>query len=171
MKNIIFIHGLESSGDGFKGRFFRTSLPGCLTPNFEEFSPKLSIRILLEKRMEQLTSILKEKDFWIIIGSSFGGLMATIFAFQNPKKVLKLILLAPFLSVLELDVKNYPPLEVPVIIFQGKNDAIVSLKQSKNLAERLFANLKYNVMDDDHSLKNTVKALDWKKVIQLDIVK
>ncbi|MFX1417523.1 MAG: alpha/beta family hydrolase [Promethearchaeota archaeon] len=166
MKNLIFIHGLESSGDGFKGRFFRKLLPGCLTPNFEEFNPKLSIKILLEKRMGQLYSILKGKDKWIIIGSSFGGLMGTIFTFQNPKNVLKLILLAPFLSALELEIKKFTPIEVPVIIFQGKNDAIISLKQSKSFAEKLFTNLEYNIMNDDHSLKNTVETLDWEKLIQ-----
>lgn len=36
MQNIIFIHGLKSSGQGFKGRLFQKVIPGCLTPNFEE---------------------------------------------------------------------------------------------------------------------------------------
>ncbi|UCC19710.1 MAG: hypothetical protein JSV62_00085 [Promethearchaeota archaeon] len=166
MKNLIFIHGLESSGDGFKGRFFRELFPGCFTPNFEEFNPKFSIKILLEKRMEQLYSILNKKDNWIIIGSSFGGLMGTIFTCQNPKKVLKLILLAPFLSVLELELRKCYSIEVPVIIFQGKDDTVISLSQSKNLAEKLFTNLNYNIMNDDHTLKKTLRSLDWKKLIQ-----
>jgi len=169
MENLIFIHGLESSGNGFKGQFFRKVLPGCLTPSFEEYSPKLSIKRLLEKRMEQLYAILKEKDNWIIIGSSFGGLMGTIFTYKNPKKVSKLILLAPYLSKLELDLKKYPPIEVPVIVFQGKNDIIIPIKPSKTLAKKLFINLIYNIVNDDHSLQKTVKTLEWKKLILRDL--
>ena len=67
MQNIIFIHGLESSGKGFKGQLLRTQLPGCLTPNFKPYTPKIPIKILLNDRMEQLMPILKEKNKWIII--------------------------------------------------------------------------------------------------------
>ena len=57
MQNIIFIHGLESSGQGFKGRLFKKEIPECLTPNFEEFTPMISNKSLLRKRMEQLIVI------------------------------------------------------------------------------------------------------------------
>ena len=84
MQNIIFIHGLESSGKGFKGTLLRRVLPGCLTPDFLPYSSDISIKDLLEKRMEQLIPILKNKTEWIIIGSSFGGLMGTIFTLNFP---------------------------------------------------------------------------------------
>jgi pimeloyl-ACP methyl ester carboxylesterase len=167
MQNIIFIHGLESSGQGFKGQFFKRELPGCLTPNFEEYNTKLSIKQLLKNRMNDLYSLLKEKDNWIIIGSSFGGLMATLFTCQNPEKVSKLILLAPFLSISELTPRNCSPIDIPVVIFHGKNDKIVSLSQSQIYARKIFTNLLYNIVDDDHHLHKTVKSLDWKKLIIL----
>jgi len=166
MPNIIFIHGLESSGDGFKGQLLRKALPGCLSPNFTPFSPKISTKELLEKRMKQLHIFLKDKDTWIIIGSSFGALMATLFTLNNPEKVSKLILLAPYLSTQKLDPKKYSPVDVPVIVFHGKQDKIVSIKLSRVRAEKLFTNLVYNIVDDDHSLQKTVQALDWKKIIK-----
>lgn len=166
MQNIIFVHGLESSGDGFKGLLLRTALPGCLTPNFTPYTPQISIRILLKERMNQLIPILMKKVKWIIIGSSFGGLMSVLYACQNPKKVSKLILLAPYLPTSEINPKDYSPINIPVIIFHGKHDKIASIKQSRSCVEKLFTNFTYNIVDDKHHLHKTVKTLDWKKVIE-----
>ncbi len=166
MQNIIFIHGLESSGNGFKGQFLRKLFPECITPNFEKYKTKISIKSLLEIRMEQLNSILKEKSSWIIIGSSFGGLMAALFTCQNPEKVSKLILLAPYLSLSKLNPKAHSKVNIPVVLYHGKYDQIVPLNQSLFHAEKIFTNLKYNIVDDDHSLHKTVESLDWKNLIK-----
>ena len=166
MPNVIFIHGLESSGDGFKGQLLRRKLPGCLTPSFTLYNQKYSIKSLLEIRMEQLISILRDRAEWIIIGSSFGGLMGTVFTLENPSKVSKLILLAPYLSTPELDPKKYSPVDVPVIVFHGNQDRIVPLKLSRARAEILFTNLVYNIVYDNHSLLKTVQSLDWKNLIK-----
>ena len=166
MQNIIFIHGLESSGDGFKGNLLRKELPGCLTPNFTPYNPKIPFKNLLKERMEQLLSILKNKTHWIIIGSSFGGLMGALFTLKYPSKVSKLILLAPYLSTPALDPNKYSPVDIPVIVFHGTLDEVVSIKRTRVLAEKIFTNLIYNTVDDDHSLQKTVQALDWKEIIK-----
>jgi len=166
MLNIIFIHGLESSGDGFKGRFLKKLFPNCLTPNFKPYSQKIPINQLLSERMDQLIPILKDKMYWIIIGSSFGGLMATLYTLENPSNVSKLILLAPYLSIKGLISTHYAPINIPVIIFHGKHDNIVALHRSKAFAEKMFTNLEYIIVDDDHSLQITVKTLDWKKLTE-----
>jgi len=166
MQNIIFIHGLESSGKGFKGNLFNKVLPECLTPDFEKYNPKISTKTLLKKRMTQLLLILKNKHPWIIIGSSFGGLMGTIYSCQNPERVLKLILLAPYLSTSELDPKKYSPIDIPVIVFHGMHDKIVSVKRSKKRAETLFTNLTYNIVNDNHYLHNTVKTINWQEIVR-----
>lgn len=166
MHNIIFIHGLISSGDGFKGQLIRKTLPGCLTPNFTPYSPEKPLKILFKERMAQLIPIIEEKIKWIIIGSSFGGLMATIFTLENPKKISKLILLAPYLSTPLLNPKIYSPVNIPVEIFHGKNDKVVPVKQAQKVAEKLFTNLIYKRVNDDHTLKKTVKALNWENIIK-----
>ena len=165
MPNIIFIHGLESSGQGFKGRLFRKVLPGCLTPDFKKYSEKTLYSNLLEDRMAQLVSILKEKKSWVIIGSSFGGLMGAFYTCQFPEKVVRLILLAPALANPKLNLVNFSPVDVPVVIFHGKNDKIVPIKSTRNRAKQLFTNLTYNIVDDDHMLRSTVKKIDWQKII------
>jgi len=165
MSNIIFIHGLESSGEGFKGQLLRKALPGCLTPNFTPYTPKIPIINLLKERMAQLIPIMKDKANWSIIASSFGALLGTLFTLKNPSKVSKLILLAPYLSCQELDPNKYTPVDVPVIIFHGNQDRVVPINLSRVRAEKLFTNLVYNIVDDDHSLQKTVQALEWKKII------
>lgn len=157
MSNIIFIHGLESSGSGFKGRLFKKELPGIFTPDFKGS---------LEKRMELLNEILKGTQPWIIIGSSFGGLMGAIYTCNHPNKVSLLILLAPVLVHPELDsIKK--AINIPVIIYHGKSDSIVSLKTSKERARVLFSNIDYNAVEDDHMLHPTVEAINWEEIINI----
>lgn len=165
MNNIIFIHGLESSGQGFKGNLFRKVIPEIRTPDFTPFDPKLSLETLLEKRMSELDIVIDNLTNWIIIGSSFGGLMATLFALQNPEKMKVLILLAPFLNTKLLDLKRYTLINIPVIIYHGKNDKVVLARKSKERAELLFGNLNYNLVDDDHQLHRTVSKIDWKSLL------
>jgi hypothetical protein len=74
----LFIHGLESSGQGTKGMFFRGKYPDMIIEDF---------RGLFEERMKKLNEILLNKRDLILIGSSFGGLMAAIFACNNEDKV------------------------------------------------------------------------------------
>ncbi|MFW9972310.1 MAG: alpha/beta fold hydrolase [Candidatus Odinarchaeota archaeon] len=166
MQNIIFIHGLESSGSGFKGQLLKKLIPQCLTPDFEKNTPNLSLNNLLEIRMEQLNSILKDKSHLIIIGSSFGGLMGALFTCQNPEKVSKLILLAPYLSSVKLNPKICSKIKVPVVVYHGIHDKIVSLDKSRSYVEKMFTNLQYNIVNDDHSLQKTVLSLNWKNLIK-----
>jgi len=166
MRNIIFIHGLESSGEGFKGKLFRKILPEILTPTFREYTPDISYEVLLDERMAQLNSILAEKEPWIIIGSSFGGLMGALYALQHPNKVSRLILLAPVLTFPKLNSKKFQPVEIEVTIFLGKKDQVIPLKPTKVRADELFSNLIFNIVDDDHMLHSAVQSIDWENLIK-----
>lgn len=162
---IIFIHGLESSGKGFKGRFFKEIFPYILTPDFQPFEPNIPMYDILEKRMIQLYRVLNSKNSLVLIGSSFGGLMASIFALQYPLRVKKMILLAPFLISRKLKPRNYSPIDVPVIVFHGKNDKVVRYEHTRERARLLFTNLRYKVVEDDHFLHTTIKSLNWPKLV------
>ena len=161
MANIIFIHGLESSGKGFKGQLFKQKLPGILTPDF---------RGTLEKRMTKLKSILDEKVNWIIIGSSFGGLMGALYTCENPHKIKKLILLAPYIVPEAIKIRKIEniPVDVPVVAFHGKHDNVVFLEKAQFCARKLFSNLSYNIVDDDHMLRKTVIGLNWNDLIKIE---
>jgi len=149
---LIFIHGLISSGQSFKANLLRGTFPGMLTPDFEG---------TLEERMAQLTAVLGDRPGWAIIGSSFGGLMGATFTCQHPDQVDKLILLAPALIWPEFAQSPPPPVAVPTVVYHGTRDEIIPLDLVRPLAERVFTDLTFHAVDDDHGLKATVKAIDW----------
>jgi len=161
MKNIIFIHGLESSGKGFKGLYLKKIIPEILTPDFVKFDPKSTLNDLLNVRITQLNPILSGRNSWVIIGSSFGGLMGVLYTLQNPLKVKRLILLAPYLTTTFVKWDNISPINIPVIVFHGKKDEIAKFKPSREQAYRLFSNLEFNATEDDHNLNQTVEKLNW----------
>ena len=54
-------------------------------------------------RMHKLNDVLAGKTDLIIVGSSYGGLMAAQYAMENESRVKKLILLAPALNLPEFE--------------------------------------------------------------------
>lgn len=154
---IIYLHGLESTSQSGKARQFAEKFPGMLTPDFTG---------AFEERMDQLKPILGRKKNWTIIGSSFGGLMGTVFTCTHPTQVRKLILLAPALlpdpfgSYLDLE-----PVSVPTIIIHGTQDDVVPLEPVRDLAEKLFTNLAYHVVDDGHRLHQAFAELNWEEIL------
>ena len=152
----IFIHGLISSGQGFKANLLRSIFPDILTPDFPGD---------LDERMSKLEGILADGDHHILIGSSFGGLMAALYACAHPDSVQKIILLAPALSYYAFADAPPAPCAVPTIVYHGRQDTIVPLEPVQALAEQVFTNLQFNVVDDDHMLHDTVQQLDWRALV------
>ncbi len=151
-KRRIFIHGLEGSSQGVKARRLRDLFPDILTPDFEGS---------LNERMSQLAEILGDSRGWWIIGSSFGGLMAAIYTCLHPSQVDKLILLAPALIWPDFASSLPDPVSVPVVVYHGSRDEIISLSSVRDLSEKVFLNLDFRVVDDDHGLYKTVHSIDW----------
>ena len=152
---IYFLHGLESSGSGTKGRFFARNFPHVVCPDFTGS---------LSDRLRQLEKLCQNEQQLILIGSSFGGLMATCFAAQHHTKVNRLILLAPALNFGEYK----PPakkLSTPTYLLVGKHDTVTPADLVVPLAEATFATLESHIAEDDHMLHNTFQLLNWEKLI------
>lgn len=155
----VFIHGLESSSQGTKGVFFRERYPDMIIEDyFGSFS----------QRMEKLEGLLAWKDHLVLVGSSYGGLMAAVYACQHEERVKKLILLAPALHL-----EPYQPclpkkLSMPVAIFHGREDEVVPLEKVRTNAGQLFINLKFSLVEDDHFLHHTFPTLEWDKLLSLE---
>ncbi|MFA4916791.1 MAG: alpha/beta fold hydrolase [Syntrophales bacterium] len=153
-----FIHGLEGSSQGTKATFFRKKYPDMI---IEDYVGALS------ERMDTLNKILFDKKDLILVGSSYGGLMSTIYACSNEKKVKKLILLAPALGFPEYKFNLNEKLVIPVTIYHGLYDDVVPWKPVQEVALTLFENLSFNTVDDDHSLYKTFHSLDWDEMLNL----
>jgi len=148
---------LMGSSQGFKATMLRDMFPGMLIPDFNGS---------LEERMAQLDPILAGRPGWTVIGSSMGGLMAALYTCQHPRQVEKLILLAPALTW--PGIAEYPPapVSVPTTVYHGSKDTVVPLEPVRALCERIFGNLTFYVVDDEHKLHKTTQAIDWPLLIK-----
>jgi pimeloyl-ACP methyl ester carboxylesterase len=158
VKRLIYLHGSESDSNSGKARQFREQFPGMLTPDFKGS---------FDERMSQLYSILSDKTNWTLIGSSFGGLMGATYTYDHPTRVRKLILLAPALTLEPLASRPaFKPVSVPTIVVHGTLDTVVPLEPVREIVQKLFTNVKYYVVDDDHRVHKTVHRLDWNSILE-----
>ena len=158
VKRLIYLHGSESDSNSGKARQFLEWFPGMLTPDFKGS---------FDERMSQLYSILSDKTDWTVIGSSFGGLMGTVFTLEHPIQVRKLILLAPALMLEPLaSFSDLKPVSVPTIVIHGTLDTVVPLEPVREMVQKLFTNVKYYVVEDDHRLHKSVHELDWNSILE-----
>lgn len=153
---IIFIHGQESSSQGTKGLFFRAHFPRMIIPDFLGD---------VKTRMSKLNEILSGKRAIIMIGSSLGGLIAALYAFQNQDRISKLILLAPALNLPEFTPLLSETLLRPVYVFHGKDDELIPAQQIQEIAKTVFTNLTFTLLDDDHRLSRTFTSIDWDQLL------
>lgn len=155
----IFIHGLESTSHGTKGEFFRKNFPDMI---LEDYSGSL------QQRMDKLNETLRHETGLILVGSSYGGLMAAIYACEHEANVKKLILLAPALNLPEFEpyASRRRPIRIPVVLRHGGHDDVVPPKAVHAIAAAIFSNLDYRLVEDDHSLHRTFEDMNWHDLLR-----
>jgi pimeloyl-ACP methyl ester carboxylesterase len=152
MTTRVFLHGLESSNQGTKSIYFREKFSDMIIPYFTGD---------LDTRMAKLNIILADKSELILVGSSFGGLMASLYAIDHEGRFKRLILLAPALHWIASNLDPLPRISIPVQIYHGRNDDVVPLKKVEEIAKKIFQNLTFTVLDDDHFLHKHFSKIDW----------
>ncbi|HAJ27227.1 MAG TPA: alpha/beta hydrolase [Syntrophus sp. (in: bacteria)] len=153
----VFIHGLESTRQGTKGIYFRERYPEMI---IEDYLGSL------EARLEKLEAVLRGKDKLILVGSSYGGLMAAIFACRHPEKVRRLILLAPAINLEEFKPYAGQVLSIPVHLYHGRQDDVVPPGEVRPVADAVFSDLTYHFVEDDHSLHETFLGMPWEELLK-----
>ena len=154
---LLFNHGKDGSSQGFKAQFLRRRYPDLLAPDFPgDFW----------QRMAQLEQVIGATAGWTIIGSSLGGLMAAVFTCQHPGQVDKLVLLAPALAFLDLAQTPLPPSDAPVVVYHGRQDDVVPLETTRQVAGQLFANLEFHVVNATHDLNPLMDTINWSSLLE-----
>lgn len=153
---LVFIHGLESSAQGAKAQYFHKHFPDMI---IEDYTGDFAAR------MNKLRGILKDKRHLILVGSSYGGLMAAQYAIENEDRVHKLVLIAPALTLEGFEKAVTRPLQAPVTIYHGRQDEIVDPDLVKSIAEKSFVHLTHYLVDDDHPLNRFFPQIDWVKLL------
>ena len=154
---LVFIHGLESTSQGNKAQYFRKAFPDMIIGDYTgDF----------QTRMSKLTGLLEGENNLILVGSSYGGLMAARFAADHEDRVKKMILIAPALTLEGFEKAVTKPIEMPVVIYHGRQDDIVDPDAVKQIAEKTFSHLEHHLVDDDHPLNTIFPQLNWKQLLE-----
>ena len=156
MASRIFVHGLESSNKGTKSVFFKERYPDMIIPHFTGE---------LSERMEKLKDVLEGAEAIRLVGSSFGGLMGTLFAMSNESRVDKLILLAPAIHMLESVPYDLKKLSLHTWIYHGNRDEVIPLREVERVAGKYFSNFTFQRVDDDHFLHRSFNTIDWHSLL------
>lgn len=114
--------------------------------------------------MAQLEPCLEGDDRWVLVGSSFGGLMAALWTVRNPQRVARLVLLAPALHRPEFVFER--PVQVATVLIHGTRDRVVPHELATERAREAFENLTVHWVDDDHRLSETCQNLDWEHYLE-----
>ena len=147
----IFLHGFDSSGRGTKGTYFSIRYPDMLRPDFDG---------TLQQRLSQLHDLLADEQKFIVVGSSFGGLMGACLALNQPQRVHRLIMLAPALNFDEFQAPARK-IETETVLVIGEHDGVTPPDIVVPAAESTFSDLQVSIVDDDHLLHQTFSSLDW----------
>jgi pimeloyl-ACP methyl ester carboxylesterase len=153
----IFIHGLESSNQGTKAIYFRERFSDMLIPHFTGS---------LSERMNSLNKVLMGKRDIALVGSSFGGLMAALFAMAEESRVNRLILLAPALNLIESSGFKRREISAPVWIYHGEQDDVIPIHAVEEAANKYFLSLTFNMVEDDHFLHKNFERIDWPMLLK-----
>ncbi len=117
-------------------------------------------------RMLKLNTLLSGRNDLILVGSSYGGLMAARFALDHEPQVRKLILLAPALNIEGFENTVKQKMQLPVVLYHGTKDDVVDPDVVKKIAEKTFARLEHHFVNDDHPLTNVFPTLPWPALLE-----
>ena len=150
-----FVHGLESSPSSRKAlllkEYFDAETPAMDTSNFQQC-------------VDVHQAALKRRVPDVLIGSSFGGAVVLALLqrglWQGPT-----LLLAPAMS--HYDLEPVLPAEIPVLLVHATLDDVVSVEDSRSIAQA-NSNAELIEVDDDHALSATVsrgELVEWVKLL------
>ena len=130
---VIFCHGLESGPVGRKSMAIKDAGFNLINPDFRGQ--------VLRNRLERAEPVIAEHENPVLVGSSYGGLVAlmgTHRALARGQSIRGLLLVAPALHLTETPVTEdvlVPP-AVPTIVIHGVEDEVVPISVSRQFAEK-----------------------------------
>lgn len=154
MYRVVFLHGLEGSPSGRKAQYLASRYdllaPFLDTTKARAFAASASESGVLPPEsfaepLAQAQAAVDEHNPDVVIGSSFGGGLATQLRWEGP-----LVLLAPALA--RFGVTSLPPNQ-KIAIIHGTMDDVIPIQDSMEAAGA--GHLLYGA-EDDHSLLKTV---------------
>ena len=176
-KRVVFCHGLESGPSGRKARYLRRHFPSTIVPDLEMSAFSLAKRnSFIRKSLNVRASLIgcakialaaieqqtDPDDDVILVGSSWGGLVALSLITDHGFKPYKVVLIAPALSIHGIAARFFPdfmpsclPSETSILLIHGTADETVNFKSSQELAAKFPQQITFDVVENgDHRLND-----------------
>lgn len=143
--DILFFHGKESGPHGRKYQALSKALR-VLSPDFQgmDIAERLAVA-------EKLTEGAKDL---VVVGSSYGGLLAALLYSKHPERFRNYLLLAPALL---LDADSIERMPAGAVVIHGRQDEIVPLDPTRAICEKF--GVRFVEVDDQHSLVNSIDLI------------
>jgi predicted esterase len=88
-----------------------------------------------------------------------------MFTCRHPSQVRKQILLAPALIWPEFSANLPEAVDTPTVVYHGREDTLIPLADVQTICQKIFTNLEFHVVDDDHGLYHTVHQINWRALL------
>lgn len=149
MATLCFLHGLESGPIGTKSLALQSAFGAVLAPDCRGM-------LDIDERLAHVERVLAEvDDELVLVGSSFGGLMAALVADRQPHRVRASLLLAPALHAPGVESVRWVPSWCRIL--HAPADAIVPFSASVAFGARL--QVPVEAVDDDHRLSASIPRM------------
>jgi predicted esterase len=149
LTRLLFFHGLESGPYGSKYNVLRKIDPGVMSPSFEGI-------VNVEDRVAIAESFTRGMKDLVVVGSSFGGLVAALLYDRYPERFQTYILLVPAFHFEEAQAISSMPEDAVVI--HAEDDDIVPLEAVKNVCDRFT--IPVEVVKDGHRLSGSLDLIE-----------
>lgn len=149
---ILLAHGLEGSPEGTKAQALRTLGQPFFCPDGRNKN--------LAERVELLRPHLDLTEKTLLVGSSYGGLVALYLACAHTERVCALLLCAPALHHREDPIRVLPtlPSSIPCTIIHGTKDRLIPSSISVDFAKQ-NPHVELLLVDDNHRLSGSTKLI------------
>lgn len=144
---MFFFHGLESGPRGSKFRMLSDAFGHIEAPDFRGIDD-------LDARLSVAEFATRGRTGLVVVGSSFGGLVAALLANEYPERVRGYVLCAPALNWAAGRINRVPP---KAVVIHGDADDVIPIQTSIEFCERFGVSLVR--VPDDHRLKNSVPQI------------
>jgi len=145
---ILFCHGLESGPHGSKYKALVAAGYTVVSPDCRGMG--------LEERVAVVAPILEAEEALVVVGSSFGGVVAVLAALKTGKKLKGLVLCAPALGHAKVPLETLV-VPFPVTVIHGTHDDVIPLEQSLAFAAHQGCDL--IEVNDDHFLSKCEETI------------
>ena len=145
--SIYFFHGLESGPVGTKST--------RLSEEFEVTSPDFEGMMDIWDRLEKAERITEGETDMVVVGSSFGGLLAALLYARHPDRFRGYVLMAPALYREAAEKVDRMPDNAVVI--HGTHDEVVPIDQVRDFCADY--DVEFVEVDDNHRLHDSLDRM------------